>query len=112
MLIVSPVARGHYFMLELPAVLFVSLWMWRYKGSSWAVLCASTPATLSVMHYVFITFPQMFGPLKTGTLLLGTLGIGTTLWYLVMAYILIVSSPAKASIDTETEPSGQGSSSI
>ncbi len=112
MLIVSPVARGHYFMLELPAVLFVSLWMWRYKGSSWAVLCASIPAALSVMHYVFITFPQMFGPLKSGPLLLGTLGIGTTLWYLVMAYILIISSAAKASIDTETEPSGQGSSSI
>jgi hypothetical protein len=95
MLVVSPVARGHYFMLELPAVLFVSLWAWKYKGVSWAVLCASVPAALSVMHYTFITFPQMFGPLKTGTLFLGTLGIGTALWYLVMSCILILSSPAE-----------------
>ena len=95
MLVVSPVARGHYFMLELPAVLFVSLWVWKYKGASWAVLCASVPAALSVMHYIFITFPQMFGPLKTGTLFLGTLGIGTALWYLVMSCILTLSSPAK-----------------
>ena len=95
MLVVSPVARGHYFMLELPAVLFVSLWVWKYKGSSKAVLCASVPAALSVMHYIFITFPQMFGPLKTGTLFLGTLGIGTALWYLVMSCIMALSSPAK-----------------
>ena len=112
MLIVSPVARGHYFMLELPAVLFVSLWIWKYKGSSKAVLCASIPAVLSVTHYTFITFPQMFGPLKIGTLFLGTLGIGTALWYMVMACILIISSPSKAAIVTETEPSGQSSSSV
>ena len=104
MLIVSPVARGHYFMLELPAVLFVSLWIWKYKGSPKAVLCASIPAVLSVTHYTFITYPQMFGPLKIGTLFLGTLGIGTALWYMVMVYILIISSPAKAIIVRETEP--------
>jgi glycosyl transferase family 87 len=108
MLVVSPVARGHYFMLELPAVLFVSLWVWKYKGVSWAVLCASVPAALSVMHYTFITFPQMFGPLKTGTLLLGTLGIGTALWYAVMTYVLVIFSPAGASSVPEIESSGQG----
>jgi len=75
MLIVSPVTRGHYFMLQWPAVLFVSLWVWNHHGSRKARLGAGIPAALSVMHYVFITFPQMFGPLQTGTLLLGTLGI-------------------------------------
>jgi hypothetical protein len=94
MLVVSPVARGHYFMLELPAVLFVFLWVWKRHGPSKALLCASIPAVLSVMHYGFIPFPQVFGFLKVGTLLLGTLGIGTALWYGVMAYVLI-KAPAR-----------------
>jgi hypothetical protein len=112
MLVVSPVARGHYFMLELPAILFVSLWIWKYKGASKAVLCASIPAALSVMHYTFITFPQMFGPLKAGTLFLGTLGIGTALWYLTMTCILTLFSSEKAPIATGTGTSGQDSLSI
>jgi hypothetical protein len=112
MLVVSPVARGHYFMLELPAVLFVSLWVWKYKGASKAILCASIPATLSVMHYTFITFPQMFGPLKVGTLFLGTLGIGTALWYLVMTCILILFPSKKATFATDTGSSEPGFPSI
>jgi len=75
------------------AVLFVSLWVWNHHGSRKARLAAGIPAVLSVMHYVFITFPQMFGPLQTGTLLLGTLGIGTALWYAGMAYVLSQSPP-------------------
>ncbi len=87
-------------MLELPTVLFVSLWVWKYKGSSKAVLCASIPAALSVMHYGFITFPQIFGPLNSGTLFLGTLGIGTSLWYAVMvAYGLVIAPVPKAKTD-------------
>ncbi|MCH8933999.1 MAG: hypothetical protein IH923_13125, partial [Nitrospinae bacterium] len=46
-----------------------------------------------------ITFPQMFGPLQTGTLLLGTLGIGTALWYAGMAYYLSQSPPLDAPSD-------------
>jgi hypothetical protein len=98
MLIVSPVARGHYFMLELPAVLFVSLWIWRNLGPQKAIFCAAIPAALSVMHYIFITFPQMFGPLISGTLFLGTLGIGTALWYLAMVYILVKAPVEKVKI--------------
>jgi hypothetical protein len=91
-LIVSPVARGHYFMLEWPAVLFVSLWVWKHYGSRKALLTAAVPAVLSLMHYVFITLLQMFGPLQIGTLLLGTLGIGTALWYAGIAYVLSTAS--------------------
>jgi len=99
MLIVSPIARGHYFMLEWPAVLFVSLWLWKHRGSRKALLAAGIPALLSVMHYVFMTFPQMFGPLKSGTLLLGTLGIGTALWYAGIAYYLSQSPSLDAPSD-------------
>jgi len=105
MLIVSPVARGHYFMLELAAVLFVSLWVWRNMGSQKALLCAAIPAILSLMHYIFITFPQMFGYIKLGIFCFGTLGIGTALWYAVMVYVLATFSPAKAVMDDGAGPS-------
>lgn len=112
MLVVSPVARGHYFMLELPAVMFVSLWIWKYKDSSKAVLCASIPAAFSLMHYTLITFPQISGFLGVGTLFLGTLGIGTALWYAMMACILVLFPPAKSSTAPGSESSEQGFSSI
>lgn len=89
MLVVSPVSRGHYFMLELPAVLFISLWIWKNHSPRKALLCALIPAALSPLHYLFITFPQMFGVLGVGTLFLGTLGIGTALWYVAMALMMI-----------------------
>ena len=95
MLIVSPVARGHYFMWELPGVLFVSLWVWKYLGTPKALLCAGVPASLSLLHYIFITFPPIFGFLKFGILLFGTLGIGTAVWYVVMAGVLILYSTEK-----------------
>jgi hypothetical protein len=105
MLIVSPVSRGHYFMLELPAVLFVSLWVWKNMGPQKALLCAAIPAILSLMHYIFITFPQMFGYIKLGIFCFGTLGIGTALWFVVMTCVLVTFSPEKASRITGTEPS-------
>jgi hypothetical protein len=101
MLIVSPVARGHYFMLELPAVLFVSLWMWKHMGSQKAILCAAIPATLSLMHYGLITFPQILILPQARTLFLGTLGIGTALWYVVMAYVLSIASFTETHLESE-----------
>ena len=49
-----------------------------------------------------MTENPLFGPLKTGTLFLGTLGIGTALWYLVMTCIMVMFPPIKASIVTGT----------
>ena len=56
--------------------------------------------------------PPIFGldpEMREGTRAVGPL---TALWYLVMAYILIQFSPAKSSISTGTELSGQDSPSI
>jgi len=105
MLIASPVSRGHYFMLALPAVLFASLWVWKNMGPKKALLCASIPAILSLMHYVFITFPQMFAYMKLGIICFGTLGIGITLWYVGMTYVLVAFSPDKRSGTAVTESS-------
>ncbi len=103
MLIVSPVARIHYFMMELPAVLFVSLWVWKHRGPQKAILCAGIPAVLSVMHYMFVTFPQILGFLRLGTFFLGTLGVGTSLWYVVMTWKLTTFSSEKAAPDTSNK---------
>ena len=104
MLVVSPVSRGHYFMLELPAVLFVSLWVWKNVGPRKALLCASVPAVFSLMHYIFITFHHMFVYLKLGILFYGTLGIGTAIWFVVMTYVLVTFSPKQALRISGTEP--------
>ncbi len=105
MLIASPIARGHYFMLEWPAVLFVSLWILKHKSPRKAVLCAGIPAALSLLHYTFITFPQIFGPIKVGTLFLGTLGTGTALWYVAMVWGLVTTPLPESVAGACTDPS-------
>ena len=105
MLIASPVARGHYFMLELLAVLFVSLWVWKYRGPQKALVCAGIPAILCLMHYVFISSPQVQGLFNSGILFFGTLGIGTALWFTVMTCQLVTFSPEEKAANVDFEPS-------
>jgi hypothetical protein len=70
-LVVSPVARGHYFVLFLPAALFVPLWFIKCGAPRRAFRAAVVPALLVVAHYALLEY--------TGRV--GLLGIGTTLWY-------------------------------
>jgi hypothetical protein len=73
-LIVSPVSRGHYFMLMIPAVLLLPAWFeWRrlHRQARWA---AFAPVALSWMHYVLLDW--------TGRM--GVLGIGTTVWFFLI----------------------------
>lgn len=70
-LVVSPVARGHYFVLFLPAALFVPLWFLHCGRTRLAFRAAVVPAALVVAHYTLLDY--------TGRI--GLLGIGTTLWY-------------------------------
>lgn len=70
-LVVSPVARGHYFVMMFPAVLLVPLWFESqqlHRAARWA---AFVPVALSWMHYVLLDW--------TGRM--GVLGIGTTVWF-------------------------------
>lgn len=70
-LVISPVARAHYFVLVFPAVIFVSLWLLR-RGRPRAALCSAiVPATLVIAHYCAI---HVVGRV-------GLLGLGTTLWF-------------------------------
>jgi hypothetical protein len=65
------VARGHYFVLFLPAALFVPLWFIKCGAPRRAFRGAVVPALLVVAHYALLEY--------TGRV--GLLGIGTTLWY-------------------------------
>jgi len=70
-LVMAPIARAHYFVLLLPAVLFTSFWLLRQSRTRAAWVAAIVPTALSVAHYVALD------PLGR----MGLLGIGTMLWY-------------------------------
>ncbi|CAI2718756.1 glycosyltransferase family 87 protein [Nitrospina watsonii] len=80
-LIVSPVARGHYYMLQLPALMFVPLWLYQQGENRWARRMAIIPVVLSLLHYAWVPV--------TGRM--GLLGIGTTLWYLIVVIRLLAA---------------------
>src|SRR5262249_1164453 len=69
--VLSPVARGPYFVLFLRAVLFGGLWMRRMHGERTALLFAGVPMVLCLAHYLALPV--------TGRI--GLLGIGTAVWF-------------------------------
>jgi hypothetical protein len=69
--VVSPVARGHYYVLFLPAVLFVPLWLLQRGKHGAAIRAAMIPAMLVGLHYLLLKYAGR----------IGVLGIGTTIWY-------------------------------
>jgi hypothetical protein len=79
MLMISPVARGHYFMLVVPAILFLTVWLDQRGLRRTAVAMAVVPAALSVLHYVLLPWAGR----------IGLLGLGTTCW-LLAAFVLTV----------------------
>lgn len=94
-LIVSPVSRGHYFVLMLPAVLLVPVWFEARELHNQARWAAFGPVALSWLHYVLLDW--------TGRM--GVLGIGTTVWYFT-----IVVWTVRALHATSTETSSRNES--
>jgi hypothetical protein len=84
-LLVSPLAWGHYYMIQLPALLCVPLWLsWRGMPRL-AGIVAALPPVLSWTYYVGMPY--------TGEL--GILGLGTALWFvLACGCILGIESTA------------------
>lgn len=74
-LIIFPIARGHYYLLFLPAITFVCLWLVRQNRLRWAVTFAVVPCVLVIAHYVAL---RVVGRV-------GLLGLGTTVWYFAAA---------------------------
>ncbi len=80
-LLVAPVARGHYFVLLLPAVLWLPLWLVR-EGRPKAAWClALAPATLTLTHYLLLDYSGR----------LGVLGIGAAVWYLAAIVVVCIA---------------------
>jgi hypothetical protein len=84
MLVVSPIARGHYFMLLAPAVLLFPMWLRQREMPRAAILMAIWPAALVLLHYILLN--------QAGRL--GVLGIGVAAW-LVAAMALVLRTPAR-----------------
>jgi len=99
MLVISPVAWGHYFMLLAPGVMFVPLWLLERGGGRSAAWMAGAPAILSVLHYAFLA--------QLGRI--GLLGLGTAAW-LLAACILVLRNTANQHLRSELSAlDGQGS---
>jgi hypothetical protein len=78
-LVVSPVARGHYFLLFLPAVLFGGCWMIERRPAKTALAVIATPMLLCLLHYLALN--------QAGRI--GLLGIGTALWFFTACGIVL-----------------------
>jgi len=78
MLVVSPVARGHYFMLVAPATLLVPLWLDRHDWPRAAVIMAVVASVLPISHYALLPYAGR----------IGLLGLGTAAW-LMAALVLM-----------------------
>jgi hypothetical protein len=80
--IVSPVARGHYFMLYVPAILFGSLWMFQRRSARTALRFTVIPALLCLAHYLALNHAGR----------IGLLGIGTALWFFTACATVLVEA--------------------
>jgi hypothetical protein len=100
-LVVSPLAWGHYFMVELPALFCVPLWLMRRGLVRMAKVAAVVPAVLSWAYY--LAMAQVGGA--------GILGLGTAGWFLVacgVIYWVQVMGVRETGVDGTVEDQGVG----
>jgi hypothetical protein len=81
---ISPVFRGHYYVLWLPAVWIVPLNAWQNGSQRLAILLAVVPCALTWTHYLLL---QSAGRL-------GVLGLGTTIWFIVATVSVLRAIPS------------------
>jgi Glycosyltransferase family 87 len=77
-LVVCPVARGCYFALFLPAIIFVSMWLLQLGRPRTAMVLSIVPVVAIWLHYVAVTFSGR----------IGLLGLCTAAWFLGTCAIL------------------------
>ncbi|MGD9720264.1 MAG: glycosyltransferase family 87 protein [Pirellulales bacterium] len=80
-LILSPISRGHYYVLLAPAVMYSGAWLAERARPRWTLAAVAIPAALSVAHYLAV---DVIGRV-------GLLGLGISLWYAVMCSTLALS---------------------
>lgn len=91
MLAVSPIARGHYFLLLAPAVLLVPIWLECHGRPQLGTLLAAGPPVLSVLHYVLLPYAGR----------VGLLGLGTAAW--LMATMVVMARTDWANLRTNDQ---------
>ena len=79
MLLVSPVAWTHYYMMVLPAALVVPLWLWRRGHLGVSRVMAIMPVVLVWSHYLA----------KRSAGSIGLLGLGTSAWFLAICAVVV-----------------------
>ena len=90
-LVVSPISRVHYFMLLLPAIVYLPLWLIEQGRSRAAAIVALVPVVLLFAHYLALSIA---GPL-------GLLGIGSSIWFFAGCGILLAGNRATAVLPEE-----------
>jgi hypothetical protein len=90
MLVLSPVARNHYFVLFTPAALFVPFWFHRMGHRFFAVWMAVVPCVLILLQYVLMPYVGR----------IGLLGLGMTGW--LMASMVVMERISRGAIVSAT----------
>jgi hypothetical protein len=80
-LLISPIAWGHYYLIELPALLVVPLWLAGKGRHVAAWLFLAVPTVLVWPHYIWLKHLSWTG----------LLGLGTTAWFLAFCGLIALS---------------------
>ncbi|HZZ27482.1 MAG TPA: glycosyltransferase family 87 protein [Pirellulales bacterium] len=90
----SPVFRGHYYVMWLPAAWLLSLYSWRNQHTHLAISLAVAACALTWTHYLLLEWAGR----------VGVLGLGATAWYVVATISVLRTKPAKPAIVPTTAP--------
>jgi hypothetical protein len=82
--LISPVAWTHYFVLWLPGILFVPVWLARRGHAIASRASVVSPAVLIWGHYLA----------KPWTGAVGVLGLGTMIWFVAVASLIALTASA------------------
>jgi hypothetical protein len=96
--VVSPVARGHYFLLYVPALLFGGLWLRQRWGERQVLRFAAIPMLLCLAHYLALNHAGR----------IGLLGIGTALWFFTACAVVVETVRGRRARHEEDVPVVQG----
>ncbi len=97
-LVLGRIARGHYFVLLLPAAMFTSAWLMENGRRRAGLATAIVPAALSIAHYVLLDYAGR----------IGVLGLGTAMWYAAACIMLIRGRVGSGVIARQAQPEVSG----
>jgi hypothetical protein len=93
--VISPVSRNHYFVLLLPAVLFVPLWLNQRGRRRAAIFLTMVPIALILLQYLLMPYVGR----------VGLLGLGLTGW--LMAAMILIDRTSRSQLATTVDASNQ-----